>query len=179
MVSNRLSKVAKHITKKKGKTPNLHENSRDTQRLQRAAGRDDKINRLAKVREAQNRTYLLRIKSFQSFTTEHEKPLTIPELQAMIEDYLGRDDEELAKLKAERRPGRPPMTRQTMIEQSQAVEQAEYAAGFWVPDLEDAAVLRKLKEWNGQWANLATLKFARLSKDGFKKESSFPPKGMS
>lgn len=57
MVSNRLSKVAKHITKKKGKTPNLHENSRDTQRLQRAAGRDDKINRLAKVREAQNRTY--------------------------------------------------------------------------------------------------------------------------
>ncbi len=57
MVSNRLSKVHKQITKKKGKSPNLHENSRDTQRLQRAAGRDDKINRLSKIREKQNLTY--------------------------------------------------------------------------------------------------------------------------
>ncbi|KAH7341149.1 translation machinery-associated protein 16 [Pyrenochaeta sp. MPI-SDFR-AT-0127] len=179
MVSNRLSKVHKQITKKKGKTPNLHENSRDTQRLQRAAGRDDKLNRLVKLREKQNRTYLLRIKSFQSFTTEHESPLSISEIQAMIEDYLGRDDEELAKLKADRRPGRPPMTRQALLEQNQAVEQGEYASGFWVPDLEDLDNLRKLKEWNGQWANLATLKFARISKEGFKRESSFPPKGMS
>lgn len=97
----------------------------------------------------------------------------------MIEDYLGRDDEELAKLKADRRPGRPPMTRQTLLEQNQVVEQGEYASGFWVPDLEDLENLRKLKAWNGQWANLATLKFARISKDGFKRESSFPPKGMS
>ena len=97
----------------------------------------------------------------------------------MIEDYLGRDDEELAKLKAERRPGRPPMTRQIMLEQNQAAEQDEYASGFWVPDLEDATNLRRLKEWNGQWAHLATLKFARVSKHGVKKESSFPPKGMS
>ncbi|KAJ4365533.1 translation machinery-associated protein 16 [Neocucurbitaria cava] len=179
MVSNRLNKVHKQITKKKGKSPNLHENSRDTQRLQRAAGRDDKINRLGKVREKQNRTYLLRIKSFQQFTTEHSSTLSIPEIQAMIEDYLGRDDEELAKLKADRRPGRPPMTRQTLLEQNQVVEQGEYASGFWVPDLEDEANLRKLKEWNGQWANLATLKFARISKEGFKRDSSFPPKGMS
>lgn len=64
MVSNRLSKVHKQITKKKGKTPNLHENSRDTQRLQRAAGRDDKLNRLVKLREKQNRTYCMSIRGF-------------------------------------------------------------------------------------------------------------------
>lgn len=97
----------------------------------------------------------------------------------MIEDYLGRDDEEVAKLKAERRAGRPPATRQTLLEQHQATEQGEYASGFWVPDLEDGTNLLKLKEWDGTWANLATLKFARISKDGLKKESSFPPKGMS
>ncbi|CAA9965940.1 hypothetical protein CFE70_009332 [Pyrenophora teres f. teres 0-1] len=179
MVSNRLDKVTKKITKKKGKNPNLHEGSRDTQRLQSAAQRDDKLNRLSKVREHQNRPYLLRIKSFQSYTTEHESPVSVPEIQAMIEDYLGRDDEEVAKLKAERRPGRPPSTRQTLLETNQKTEQDEYASGFWVPDLEDVMNLRKLKEWNGQWAQLATLKFARISKEGFKKESSFPPKGMS
>ncbi len=97
----------------------------------------------------------------------------------MIEDYLGRDDEELAKLKAERRAGRPPSTRQTLLEQARATEQNEYAAGFWVPDLEDEANLQKLKQWDGKWAALATLKFARISNEGFKRTSSFPPKGQS
>ena len=122
---------------------------------------------------------MLRIHSFKSYTTEHASPLSIPDLQAMIEDYLGRDDEELLKLKAERRPGRPPATRQALLEQAQAVEQGEYASGFWIPDLQDASNLRKLKEWNGQWANLATLNFVRISSEGVRKESSFPPKGMS
>jgi len=57
MPSNRLSKVQKHINKKKGKNVALHENSRDTRRLQSAAQRDDKLNRLAAVREKQNRPY--------------------------------------------------------------------------------------------------------------------------
>ncbi|EAT78116.2 hypothetical protein SNOG_14576 [Parastagonospora nodorum SN15] len=140
MVSNRLSKVTKQIRKKKGKNPNLHEGSRDTQRLQSAAARDDKLNRLTSLREKQNRHYC----------------------KAMIEDYLGRDDEEVLKLKAERRAGR-----------------ASTASGFWVPDLENLENLKKLKEWNGQWAGLATLKFARISREGVKKESSFPPKGLS
>jgi translation machinery-associated protein 16 len=122
---------------------------------------------------------VLRIKSFQSYTTEHESPLSVAEIQAMIEDYLGRDDEDLAKLKAERRAGRPPATRQTLLELQRNTEQGEYASGFWVPDLEDVDNLRKLKEWNGQWAQLAILKFARITKEGLKKESSFPPKGMS
>jgi translation machinery-associated protein 16 len=57
MVSNRLSKVHKQITKKKGKNPNLHEGSRDTQRLQSAAARDDKLNRLTSLREKQNKHF--------------------------------------------------------------------------------------------------------------------------
>jgi translation machinery-associated protein 16 len=122
---------------------------------------------------------VLRIKSFQSYTTEHDSPLSISETQAMIEDYLGRDDEELLKLKAERRAGRPASTRQTLLEQARATEQGEYASGFWVPDLEDVDNLKTLKEWPGKWSGLATLKFARISKEGVKKESSFPPKGMS
>jgi translation machinery-associated protein 16 len=121
----------------------------------------------------------MRVKSFQSYTAEHESAVSIPEIQAMIEDYLGRDDEELLKLKAERRPGRPASTRQTLLDQHQAVEQGEYASGFWVPDLQDEENLKKLKDWPGKWSGLATLKFARISKEGVKKESSFPPKGLS
>ena len=59
MVSNRLDKVHKQITKKKGKNPNLHEGSRDTRRLQAAAARDDKINRISALREKQNRHFCM------------------------------------------------------------------------------------------------------------------------
>lgn len=57
MVSNRLSKVQKQIAKKKGPNAALHEGSRNTQRLQRASARDDKINRLSALRTKQNRPY--------------------------------------------------------------------------------------------------------------------------
>lgn len=110
---------------------------------------------------------------------EHEAPLTVAGIQAMIEDYLGRDDEELATLQTARRAGRPPTTRETLLKQHQVMEQGEYASGFWVPDLEDLDILQRLKAWDGKWASLATLKFSRIAKDGNRKESSFPPKGMS
>jgi translation machinery-associated protein 16 len=122
---------------------------------------------------------VLRIKSFQSYTMEHASPPAISEIQAMIDDFLGRDDEELATLMAERRSGRPPSTRETLLKQNQAVEQGEYASGFWVPELQDAENLERLKKWNGQWSGLPTLQFARISKDGVRRESSFPPKGLS
>lgn len=97
----------------------------------------------------------------------------------MIEDYLGRDDDELAKLQAERRAGRPPSTRETLLKQARLAEQGEYASGFWVPDLQEADTLKALRDWDGSWAGLATMKFVRISKEGSKKESCFPPKGMS
>ncbi|KAH7138164.1 translation machinery-associated protein 16 [Dendryphion nanum] len=178
-ISNRFGKVQKHIAKKKGRGTALHENSRDQRRLESASARDDKLNRLAAVREKQNKTYILRTKSFQSYTVEHTLPCTLSEIQRMIEDYLGREDEELSKLQAERRSGRPPSTRETLLKQIQATERGEYASGFWVPDLEDMANLEKLKSWNGQWASLATLKFIRVTKEGERKESIFPPKGQS
>lgn len=196
MPSNKLSKVQKHITKKKGKNPNLHENSRDTKRLQSASARDDKLNRLAAIREKQNRPYcktmpislvcpriltpppVLRTKAFQSYTLEHHNTLPLPEIQLLIEDYLGRDDEELSQLKAQRRPGRPPSTRETLLEHNRATEQAEYVSGFWIPEL-DEENLKRLKLWDGKWASLNTIRFSRITKDGRKLESSFPPKGLS
>ena len=45
-----LSKVQKKVTKKKGTTGALHENSRDAQRLRRAGARSEKLEKLAHAR---------------------------------------------------------------------------------------------------------------------------------
>ncbi|OCK79309.1 hypothetical protein K432DRAFT_383188 [Lepidopterella palustris CBS 459.81] len=179
MPARSLNKVSKQIAKKKGRNVILHENSRDTRRLQRASCRDDKLSRLVALRKKEHRFHLERISYFRTAASERLTPFTIPEIQNLIETYLHRDDEELAKEKAERRPGRPASNRENLLKQKQSLEEREYISGFWMPDLEDVKNLEFLKEWTGEWVSLSTMKFVRISKTGVKHESSFPPKGQS
>lgn len=93
--------------------------------------------------------------------------------------YLGRQNEELAELKSQRRPGRPSSTREDLLQQSITTEDREYNVGFWIPDMQDEGNLRILREWNGEWTALNNLMFLRLSREGHMHQSSFPPKGLS
>lgn len=52
-----LSKVQKHIQKRKGKSTALNENSRDSKRLRRAVGRDDKLKKQANAKARQSQSY--------------------------------------------------------------------------------------------------------------------------
>lgn len=97
----------------------------------------------------------------------------------MITSYLNRHNEELAELKSQRRPGRPSSTREDLLLQFMTTEDREYSGGFWIPDLQDEANLKILREWNGEWTALNTFKYVRLSRDGTMQRSSFPPKGLS
>jgi len=58
-------------------------------------------------------------------------------------------------------------------------EEREYDSGFWLPDMQDEANLRILRNWNGEWTSLNTLKYVRISRDGAIRLSKFPPKGLS
>ncbi|EME78023.1 uncharacterized protein MYCFIDRAFT_63859 [Pseudocercospora fijiensis CIRAD86] len=177
---SKLSKVQKHVTKKKGaKIHALHENSRDAIRLRRAAARDERVSNTNATKEKQNRPWLDRVAFFQENLPETLHPLEIAETQALIERFLARHDEEVAALKAERRPGRPASTRQTLLEQQIKTEKAEYESGFWVPNMQDEEALQKLDAWNGSWLALAPLRFVRVDNAGGVKESQFPPRGAA
>lgn len=93
--------------------------------------------------------------------------------------YITRDDEEVAKLRAERRPGRPSSTREDLLKQRIDTESREYDSGFWIPDMEDSDNIARLENWMGDWTSLSTLTFVRLGRDGKKRTSTFPPKAQS
>ena len=93
--------------------------------------------------------------------------------------YIYRDSEEIAQLKQERRKGRPPSKREEVLGQRTETEEKEFKTGFWVPDLTEMDVLLALKHWNGEWSGLSPMKFVRMLQGGEKRESTFPPKGMS
>ncbi|KAI4722846.1 hypothetical protein E4T48_00969 [Aureobasidium sp. EXF-10727] len=176
---SKFAKVQKQVSKKKGGALALHEDSRDALRLRSAVARDDRVARLGAVREKLNDVYLNRIVFFQDEIPDPLRPLTDDEVHHVIAKYLGREDEALAALKAERRPGRPKSTKQTILEQQQDQEQKEYESGLWIPDMQNEATLTKLRNWKGEWIALSPLTYVRVDKSGSKKESAFPPKGAA
>jgi translation machinery-associated protein 16 len=97
----------------------------------------------------------------------------------MLYRYVARDDEELAGLKAQRRPGRPSTSQEDQLLHRIDAEEKEFKSGFWIPDIRDEEGARKLRLWSGDWSSLNTLKFGRISKEGGMRASTFPPKGLS
>lgn len=177
---SKLNKVQKHVHKKKGAKINaLHENSRDAQRLRKAGARDERVARVTATRQQANRPWLERIAFFQDKLPDTLHPLELDQIKDLIRQFLSRHDDELAELKAERRPGRPASTRQTLLEQQVKLEAQEYESGFWLPNLQDEETLVKLEGWGGEWLSLGVLRFIRVAKDGEAKESQFPPRGAS
>ena len=87
------------------------------------------------------------------------------EIKIFIESYLSRFDEELSTLRLDRRPGRPPTTRQQKLEQQLETDKQLYQTGFRVPDIRDKKTVENLRNWNGSPGGTTILKFIRVTKD--------------
>ncbi|MCJ1429195.1 hypothetical protein MMC29_007108 [Sticta canariensis] len=174
-----LAKVQKKISKKKRKINSLHENSRDSQKLRRAGARAEKLERMSAARAKANQPHLHRVAFFQGAAKVATGPMEVENIQILIQRYLGRHDEEIEQIKSERRPGRPSSNREDLLRQQLAIEDREYSAGFWLPDMEDGQNLELVRNWNGEWTSLSNLKYVRLTRAGTKSPSRFPPKGQS
>lgn len=174
---SKFAKIQKHVIKKKGtaKATALHESSRDAQRLGKARVRDDRVARLHQVHKNANKQWNNRALFMKENLPETLHPMDITSIQALVQQYLDRTGEELEELKAERRAGRPPSTRQTLLEQARELERREYESGFWMPDLRDEETLVKLDAWGGDWLGLGNLRFMRVDVNGSAKEAPFPP----
>lgn len=134
---------------------------------------------MTETRQKQNRPWLDRVAFFQERLPETLHPFELEKIRELIQEFLDRHNEELETLKVERRSGRPPSTRQTLLEQAIKAEAGEFESGFWLPDLQDVTTLEKLDQWKGNWQSLGTMKFVRVPKEGSVKESQFPPRGAS
>ncbi|KAL1968208.1 hypothetical protein VTN77DRAFT_2043 [Rasamsonia byssochlamydoides] len=178
-MTKNLYKVQKQISKKRGKLNALHEDSRDAKRLRRASAREDRLARVASETSKARQVFLDRVAFFQECLKEASVSISDADMAELVKRYIHRSDSELEQLRQERRKGRPPSKREDLLAQRIAEEEKEFKAGFWMPDLTDDDVRIRLTAWNGDWSSLSTIKFIRLSQDGDKRTSSFPPKGLS
>lgn len=103
----------------------------------------------------------------------------VPNTVALFNRYISRFQPEIEQEQSERRKGRPPTKREETLTQKLDSEEREFSSGFWMPDLETEEQVKKLNMWNGEWAGMSNLQYIRLTKEGVKQPSIFPPKGLS
>ncbi|KAK8254428.1 translation machinery-associated protein 16 [Phyllosticta capitalensis] len=180
-----LAKVSKKITNKRkhaGKASAMHEHSRDSRRLQRAAARDTRLVKTLDSRSRQNMPYLERIAHFKdalATTFSTATALAQPDIHDLIVSCIARDADELEQLHSTRRAGRPPGSREQLLEQRVERENKEFDGGFYLPDLEDADTVDKVRGWDGEWVSCNSMKFVRVTREGERRESAWPPNGLS
>ncbi|PLN80002.1 putative translation machinery-associated protein [Aspergillus taichungensis] len=174
-----LNKVHKHISKKRGTIGALHENSRDAKRLRRANIRDDRVSRVHAAMARGRQSYMDRITYFHETVPAEAGAFSDSDMKDLVVRYINRSVPEIEQLQSERRKGRPPTRREEALLQRTDVENKEFQTGFWLPDLSHVDGIKALASWNGDWSALSAMKFIRLTKDGNKQTSAFPPGGMS
>lgn len=86
-------------------------------------------------------------------------------MKAIIEDFINQNNEELEKLKSERRKGRPPTNRQNLLEEKLKHDLDVYKTGFKIPDISDKLTVERVRDWNGTTGATTVMKFIRISKD--------------
>ncbi|KAH3678434.1 hypothetical protein WICMUC_001451 [Wickerhamomyces mucosus] len=162
-IQHSLAKVTKSIQKSKG---TVHPKGRKIKQINRATLREQKINNKKAAHLERKEHELQRTLFMQEAILHREDQIsfTLEEIKSLIESFLSRDDEELDKLKAERRKGRPPTNRQSILENKKKHEFAEYESGYLVPNLNDEKTVENLRAWNRTTGGLNVVKFIHISK---------------
>lgn len=91
------------------------------------------------------------------------------DLWVALTSFVSRDQEEVDKLQAQRRPGRPASSKQDQLTMKIEKEQKEFKTGFLVPDLTDRMTVERVRQWRGDQGGLNVIKFVRVAED----QSSF------
>ncbi|CAI4785757.1 BGN_3a_G0051290.mRNA.1.CDS.1 [Saccharomyces cerevisiae] len=168
-VTKSLSKLQKNLSKK-GKNITVHPKGRKYEKLVRATMREDKIAAKKKLHQDKRVHELARVKFMQdvvnSDTFKGQPIFDHAHTREFIQSFIERDDTELDELKKKRRSNRPPSNRQVLLQQRRDKELKEFKAGFLCPDLSDAKNMEFLRNWNGTFGLLNTLRLIRINDKG-------------
>ncbi|KAJ7733209.1 hypothetical protein DFH07DRAFT_928851 [Mycena maculata] len=148
----------------------FHPDSRKAGQLARNALRKGKLGNL-RTKRTKKASGLLELYSF--FHTAlppledadaDADALMLPQLHALAQAWVARNDAALAAEQAARRPGRPKSVREMRIEELRLREQETYRTGMEVPDLTDAPTLARFRKWDVTSIGYAhLLRFVRIS----------------
>ncbi|KAK7012256.1 hypothetical protein R3P38DRAFT_1587531 [Favolaschia claudopus] len=150
----------------------FHPDSRKAGQLARKALRKGKLGNL-RTKRTQKASSMLELYAFlhdalpppkESDNGEEGEALSLPELHAIAQGWIARNDAILAEEQAARRKGRPKSAKETRIEELKLREQEIYRTGMEIPDLTDPPTLARFRQWDVKSLGYAhLLRFVRIS----------------
>lgn len=162
-----LLKVQQKIQKKK--TP-LHPKGRKAQHLARASLREDRVNKKKLIHTMKKSQENQIVDFFQEFINTpsqlDREQYELDDMKDLIQSFVNRDNEELETLKAGRRANRPASKKQDLLEFRIKEERHLFQTGWKVPDLRNAANVKKLRAWQGGHGGLTSIDFCLVKKHG-------------
>ncbi|OBA22364.1 hypothetical protein METBIDRAFT_40747 [Metschnikowia bicuspidata var. bicuspidata NRRL YB-4993] len=158
-----LSKVLKKLAKQS--SGSLHVKGRKFKQLNRATEREHKIKaKKAQFAEQKNHELLFYLHLQETLNEQPEKAsYDVPEMRAILEGYISRNDAEIAQMDSERRPGRPMSNRHQIMIEKRKHDRHLFVTGFRMPDLSDEDTTRRLRNWNGTSGSLSAWKFTLVT----------------
>lgn len=173
-IQHSLTKVQKTIQKSKGA---MHPKGRKFKQLNRATLREGKIqtkkSKHHERKEVENLRYVFLQEAVQN--RPDNEVFTMEDMELFIEAFLTRDDEEIEQLQSDRRKGRPPTNRHSLLENKRREEQQEYDSGYEIPDLRDKLTVELLRSWNGTTGMFNKFKHVYVAKRSESVEAEAPP----
>lgn len=159
-----LSKVNKKLSKQSAGA--LHVKGRKFKQLNRATEREIRL-KAKKLQYAEQKNHELLFYLYIQETISEEKDktsFTHDEMRQLVDTYIRRNDEEIARMDAERRPGRPMTNKHQIQVEKRKHDQHIFETGFKIPDLTDVLTTERVKTWNGTSGATSAWKFTLIAK---------------
>lgn len=167
-----LRKVSKKLSKQLAGS--LHVKGRKFKQLNRATERENKLN-LRKLQFAEQKNHeLLFYLHFQEKINElpDAKTFSIDEMRNFVDEYICRNDEEIAEIEKQRRPGRPLTSKHQLQLEKRKHDQHIFSTGWKAPDLSDEVTVRRLRTWNGTSGSVNGWEFTFVTKNPIETENT-------
>lgn len=157
-----LTKVSKKIA---GSSLTLHAKGRKFKQLGRATEREAKI-RAKKQRhmDQKNHELLFYLHIQESIKDSPDETFSLNELREIVREWVCRDDEELAEIDKNRRPGRPLTGKQQLLKEKRKHDEHLFETGIRTPDIRDKDTVTYVKNWNGNAGASTAWKFTLVTK---------------
>lgn len=165
-----LHKVSKKLSKQL--SGSLHVKGRKFKQLNRATEREHKLQKKRlQYAEQKNHELLIYLHIQEKINEDKNKVVFTPEdMREFISEYISRNDEELAQIEKDRRPGRPLSSKQQLQLEKRKHDEHVFETGFRIPDVSDKLTVERLRGWNGTSGSLSSWKYIMITKDGPKED---------
>ncbi|QRV88857.1 translation machinery-associated protein 16 [Ceratobasidium sp. AG-Ba] len=141
-------KLANKETKKFKKEKVFHPQSRKAGQLERAQLRKNKLAGASSKRARNLNAKADRYAFFFHALPPDVSSMTLPEIHDIVKTvWLARHDELLEAEQVQRRPGKPPSTRELALREMKLQDEELYRSGLTLPDLTDSTTVTLFRAW--------------------------------